>query len=134
MANLSKIEGIGPAYAKQMASCGITTTAGLLKSCGTRAGREEAAKMSGCSAKQILEWVNRADLMRIKGVGEEYSDLLELAGVDTVKELATRRADSLHAKMLEVNAVKKAVRRRPAASMVADWVAEAKQLPPAVSH
>jgi len=134
MANLATIEGIGPAYAKKMARCGISTTGALLKNCGDRAGRRKAAKESGCNEKQILGWVNRADLMRVKGVGEEYSDLLELAGVDTVKELATRNAENLHAKMLEVNEKKKAVRRPPAASMVTAWVASAQQLAPAVTY
>ena len=134
MANLATIEGIGPAYAKKMAACGIKTTGGLLKDCGTKAGRKAAAKESGLSEKLILGWVNRADLMRVKGVGEEYSDLLELAGVDTVKELAQRNAENLHAKMEEVNAKKKAVRRTPAPSMVTDWVKQAKTMKPGVSY
>ncbi len=134
MATLATIEGIGPVSAKKMAKCGITTTNGLLKDCGSKAGRKAAAKESGCTEKQILEWVNRADLMRVKGVGEEYSDLLEQAGVDTVKELATRKPENLHAKMLEVNAKKKAVRRPPAESMVKAWVAHAKKLKPAVTY
>jgi predicted flap endonuclease-1-like 5' DNA nuclease len=82
----------------------------------------------------ILEWVNLADLMRIKGVGEEYSDLLEEAGVDSVKELRNRRADNLTKAMQEVNAKKKLVRRPPSEKEVTDWIAQAKKLPPVVSH
>ncbi len=134
MTSLATIEGIGPKYAKAMAKCGIKTTQGLLKDCGTKPGRKAAAKESGCTEKQILGWVNRADLMRVKGVGEEYSDLLELAGVDTVKELRTRNVDNLHAKMLEVNAKKKAVRRPPSLPEVKRWVAHAKKLKPAVTY
>ncbi|MEM8548199.1 MAG: DUF4332 domain-containing protein, partial [Pseudomonadota bacterium] len=88
----------------------------------------------GCTEKQILEWVNRADLCRIKGVGSEYSDLLECAGVDTVPELAGRNADNLHVKMKEVNDAKKLVRSLPSAKQVTDWVAQAKKLPRAVHY
>ncbi len=134
MTSLATIEGIGPKYAKAMAKSGIKTTERLLKECGSKAGRKAAAKESGCTEKQILGWVNRADLMRVKGVGEEYSDLLELAGVDTVKELRTRNVDNLHEKMLEVNAKKKAVRRPPSLPEVKRWVAHAKKLKPAVTY
>lgn len=134
MPKLSEIEGIGPKYAKVLADVGVRGTGGLLTRAGSASGRQELAKASGLTTKQILAWVNRADLMRVKGVGEEYSDLLEVAGVDTVKELATRRADNLHAKMLEVNTKKKLVRRPPSQSMVEAWVANAKTLKPAVTH
>ena len=134
MPKLSEIEGIGPKYASVLAQAGVRGTGGLLTRAGSAAGRKELAKASGLTTKQILEWVNRADLMRVKGVGEEYSDLLEFAGVDTVKELATRRPDNLHAKMLEVNAEKKLVRRPPSQSMVEGWVANAKTLAPVVTH
>lgn len=134
MTKVIDIEGIGPKYATTLAGIGIKTTQALLKRGGSAAGRKEVATASGIDAGKILEWVNRADLMRIKGVGEEYSDLLESAGVDTVKELATRRPDNLHAKMLEVNTAKKLVRRPPTAANVAEWVAEAKTMAPAVTH
>ena len=136
MAKLETIEGIGPKYRKALAKAGVTTTQGLLKAGGQRKGRRELARGSGCSEHQILEWVNRADLMRVRGVGEEYSDLLECAGVDTVKELRGRKAANLHAKMLEVNTAKKRrlVRRPPGLSEVEGWIAHAKKLPPAVSH
>jgi predicted flap endonuclease-1-like 5' DNA nuclease len=90
--------------------------------------------MSGVSEKLILEWVNHADLFRIKGVGEEYADLLEEAGVDTVVELANRNAGNLVKKMAEVNARKNLVNKLPALSQVENWIAQAKKLPRAVSY
>ena len=106
----------------------------LLKIGATSAGRDKLAKDADISRDLILEWVNHADLWRIKGVGEEYSDLLEEAGVDTVVELAQRRADNLFAKMNEVNMNKKLVRRLPTESQVADWINQAKKLPRVVSY
>ncbi len=136
MASLTTIEGIGPKYRKALLGCGLKTTAGLLKAGGDRKGRRALAKESGCTEQQILEWVNRADLMRVRGVGEEYSDLLEASGVDTVKELRTRKPANLHAALLERNNAKKRrlVRRPPSLSEVEKWVAHAKELKPAVTH
>ena len=132
--NITKIEGIGPVNAAKLAEAGVTTTAGLLKAAADRKGREKLSKETGVSTKMILEWANRADLMRIKGVGEEYSDLLEAAGVDTVKELATRNPQNLHKAMLETNAAKKLVRRDPSLAEVEAWVHEAKTLPAVLSY
>ena len=134
MAKIVEIEGLGEKLAATLEGAGVATVEALLATAGTAKGREELATKTGLKASQILEWVNRADLMRVKGVGSEYSDLLEAAGVDTVKELATRRPDNLHAKLLEVNEAKNLVRRPPALSQVEAWVADAKSLPPAVSH
>jgi predicted flap endonuclease-1-like 5' DNA nuclease len=128
MAGIKDIEGIGPVYAKKLAEAGVKTTDGLLMYGATAKGREELAKKTGIDAKLILEWVNLADLYRIKGVGQEYSDLLEEAGVDTVFELAKRVPENLHVKMLEVNGVKKLVRRPPPIKFVKDWVEQAKKL------
>ncbi len=128
MATLEKIEGIGSVYGKKLTKIGIRTTEALLKKGATPKGRKEIEKASGLGHKLILEWVNLADLFRIKGIGEEYSDLLEEAGVDTVVELAQRKADNLYKKVLEVNTAKKLVRRPPSAGMIADWVKQAKKL------
>ncbi len=134
MTKIIDIEGIGPVFAEKLEGAGIKTVEALLKAGGAAAGRKDLATKTGIDAGKLLEWVNRADLYRIKGVGSEFSDLLENAGVDTVKELATRRADNLHAKMTEVNTAKKLVRRAPTLAEVEAWVAEAKTLPAAVTH
>lgn len=128
MPKIVNIEGIGPVYAKKLADAGIKTTDELLNSGATTEMREELAKKTGISAKLILEWINLADLYRIKGVGQEYSDLLEEAGVDTVVELAKRVPENLHGKMIEVNEKKNLVNRPPPLSSVKDWVEQAKKL------
>ena len=140
MASIEAIEGIGPAYAKKLRAAGVRSTEALLKKGAEKKGRNALAAETGFSTGTILEWVNRADLMRVRGVGSEYSDLLEAAGVDTVKELRNRNAANLTAKMAEVNdaAIKKTkksiVRRVPAESMVVRWVAHAKKLAPVVKY
>jgi predicted flap endonuclease-1-like 5' DNA nuclease len=134
MASIHTIEGIGPVYAEKLAKAGIKTTEGLLKAGGAKAGRKKIAEATGIDDSKILRWVNMSDLFRIKGVAEEYSDLLEAAGVDTVKELATRKFENLHAKMVEVNAAKKLVRQLPTLKKVSSWVAQAKELDPVVTH
>ncbi len=95
---------------------------------------QEISEKSGVSEKQILNWVNRADLSRVKGVSTQYADLLECAGVDTIPELATRNAENLQQKMAEVNAEKKLVRKVPSEKQVTDWVAQAKELPRLITH
>lgn len=131
---VEEIEGIGTKYAEHLQAAGIKTTDDLLEACGSRKGRDDMAKQTGFSASQLLKWANLADLMRISGVGEEYSELLEAAGVDTVKELAARNAENLAAKMKEVNETKKLTRAVPAASQVQKWVDQAKAMDPAISH
>ncbi len=131
---IDKIEGIGPKFAEKLIKAGVTHTAHLLEKGGSAKGRKTLATDSGIEEAKILQWVNMADLMRIKGVGEEFSELLEAAGVDTVKELRTRKADNLTAKMVEVNAAKKLCKRNPAAKEVTRWIDHAKTLDAAVSH
>ena len=134
MASIIEIEGIGEVYRTKLQDYGIRTVEALLKQGATPAGRNAIADGTGISGKLILEWVNHADLWRIKGVSEEYSDLLEEAGVDTVVELAQRVPANLYAKMVEVNREKKLVRRLPSARQVADWVEQAKRLPRAIFY
>lgn len=134
MGSIDTIDGLGRPEARALRKAGVRTTEKLLKWAGTRAGRRDLANETGLPAKQILEWVNRADLMRVKGIGEEYSDLLEAAGVDTCKELRNRNPESLLAKLTQVNSNKRLVRRLPTEVMVKRWVDHAKELPPAVSH
>jgi predicted flap endonuclease-1-like 5' DNA nuclease len=134
MTKLSDIEGIGDIYAAKLQEVGITTTEKLLEMGAEKKARSEIAEGSGISEKQILNWVNRADLSRIKGVSTQYADLLEFAGVDTVPELAQRNATNLQAKMAEVNEAKKLVRQVPSESQVSEWVAQAKTLPRAINY
>jgi predicted flap endonuclease-1-like 5' DNA nuclease len=134
MASIDAIEGIGVKYATKLRKARIRTTEALLKRGATRSGRKELAEETGFTSQQILEWVNRADLFRVKGIGGEYSDLLEAAGVDTVKELRTRNAANLTAKMAEVNKKKRLVRRLPTDAMVGAWIDNAKQLDPIVKY
>ncbi len=134
MAKLEDIEGIGATYAGKLREAGVTTQESLLAQGGKPDGRKALAESTGISGKLLLGWINRADLARIKGVGEEYADLLERAGVDSVPELAQRNAANLHAKLEQTEAEKNLVRRLPSADDVARWVTEAKDLPRAVFH
>lgn len=132
--SIDTIDGMKKAEARILRKSGVRTTEKLLKRGGSRGGRRELAADTGLSERQILDWVNRADLMRVKGVGEEYSDLLEAAGVDTCKELRNRNPQSLLVRMTQINSKKRLVRRLPTEVMVKRWVDHAKKLPPAVSH
>lgn len=134
MAKLEDIEGIGPSYATKLKDAGVTTEEGLLEAGATKKGRAEIAEKTGISEKLILGWVNRADLSRIKGVGSQYADLLEEAGVDTVPELAQRNAANLTKAMEEANEKKNLVNRTPSESEVAKWIEEAKTLDKIVTH
>ena len=129
-----EVEGIGSTYAEKLNAIDIFTTSDLLESGATPRGRKELADKTGISPNLILEWVNRCDLFRIKGVGEEYSDLLEEVGVDTVVELSRRNAANLHAKILEVNEAKQLVRRPPSLVSVERWIKEAKDLPRIIEY
>lgn len=134
MANIKDIEGIGPAYGEKLEAAGIKTDNALLEQGASKKGRVEIAEKTGISEKLILEWVNRADLARINGIGSEYADLLEASGVDSVPELAQRNAANLHAKMAEVNEEKSLVRALPSETSVEKWVEEAKTLDRVVTH
>ena len=131
---LLEIEGIGPKYAEVLAQQGLTTTEDLLKAGETAAGRHTLSESSGITEKLVLEWVNHADLCRIHGIGSEYADLLEAAGVDTVPELAQRNAANLTEAVTKANEAKNLVRRIPSQTEVARWVDEAKSLPRAVTY
>ncbi len=134
MAKLETVEGIGPKYAQLLRKAGVKSTGDLLKKGATPQGRRKIAADAGITGKLILEWVNHADLFRITGVGEEYADLLEEAGVDTVVELAKRNPEALHAAMAQTNNKKKLVRQMPGMKQIKAWVAQAKKLPRAVTY
>lgn len=131
---VEEIEGIGAAYAEKLLAIDIRRTDDLLAQCGSARGRAEVAGKTGLSEKLLLKWANISDLMRIKGVGSEFSELLEAAGVDTVRELQHRNAENLTEKMRQVNETKKLTRRLPTFNEVETWVEQAKQLQPMISH
>ncbi len=136
MANykIEDVEGIGPTYGEKLRAAGIEDTDALLEAGKTPKGRSEIEEKTGIGHSHVLKWVNMVDLYRIKGVGSEFSELLEAAGVDTVKELKHRVPANLVAKMTEVNEEKKLTRALPSESMVSDWVEHAKQLPGVVEY
>jgi predicted flap endonuclease-1-like 5' DNA nuclease len=135
MGRIIDIEGIGRHYKRVLKEkAGITTTEALLEAAGTPEQRKELAAKTGIGYKLILQWANLADLFRVKGVAEEYSDLLEEAGVDTVVELAQRNPENLYAILGETNDEKLLVRRLPSLKQVQDWVAQAKRLPRVLTY
>jgi predicted flap endonuclease-1-like 5' DNA nuclease len=131
---IEQIEGIGPVYAEKLLKAEIKSVEGLLAKGASKSGRKELASVTGIDEGKILEWVNMADLFRIKGVGPQFSELLEAAGVDTVKELRNRNAENLYAKLVEVQAEKKITRAVPALKVVKSFIEQAKALPPVVTY
>ena len=131
---VEKIEGVGSKYAAKLAGAGIKNTKQLLEKAASRKGRADLAKATGVEEKLILKWANMCDLMRIKGVGEEFSELLEIAGVDTVKELAKRRPDNLRQAMVEANEKRKLVRQLPSIGQCESWVKQAKDISPMMTY
>jgi predicted flap endonuclease-1-like 5' DNA nuclease len=134
MAKLNVIDGIGETYEAKLETAGVQSIEALLETCATKKGRTELAEKTEISEKLILKWANHADLIRIKGIGGEYAELLEAAGVDTVPELATRKAENLYKKMLQVNEAKALVRKLPTQAQVEDWVKQAGALPRALQY
>ncbi len=132
--NVEDIEGIGSVYSQKLSVVGVKTVEELLDAGAKPSGRDKLVETTGISHELILKWVNRADLYRVKGVGQEYSDLLEASGVDSPLELSHRVPRNLHVKLEQVNAEKKLVRRVPSLPEVEAWVAEAKSLPRVVEH
>jgi predicted flap endonuclease-1-like 5' DNA nuclease len=131
---IETIEGIGPKFGETLRKAGISRSHHLLQRAASRKGRKELAAETGLNETLILKWTNMCDLMRIKGVGEEFSELLEAAGVDTVKELAQRRADNLHKAMIEANEKRKMVRQLPSLKQCESWVMQAKSLDPVMTY
>jgi predicted flap endonuclease-1-like 5' DNA nuclease len=134
VARIEEIEGIGATYAEKLTAAGVSTVEALLARGAAPGGRREIAQATGVTERRVLEWVNRADLMRVRGIGSEYGDLLEAAGVDSPTELARRQPANLHARLEEINTTKKLVRRTPSLSEVERWVAESATLPKVVTH
>jgi predicted flap endonuclease-1-like 5' DNA nuclease len=134
MASIDAIEGMSHAEATRLRKCRVRTTEALLKTASTRSGRKELSTKTGIPDKRILQWVNRADLMRVKGIGSEYADLLEVAGVDTIRELRRRNPANLLETLVVLNTRKRLVRRLPTEGMVSGWIDEAKVVDPIVTY
>lgn len=132
--NIEEIEGIGQAYADKLRHEGIKTTEDLLEKGSTPKGRQQIADATGITQKLILKWVNHADLFRIKGVAGQFAELLEAAGVDTVKELRHRVPANLYPRLVEVNDQRNLCNRVPSLSEVERMVEQAKELPPVVTY
>jgi predicted flap endonuclease-1-like 5' DNA nuclease len=128
------IEGVGEVYAEKLTAAGINKVSELLEKCAAAKGRKELAEATGISEKLILRWTNHADLFRINGVGPQFAELLEAAGVDTVKEFRHRVAANLQPKLVEVNEAKNICNRVPAVSEIEKMVAQAKELEPMVTY
>jgi predicted flap endonuclease-1-like 5' DNA nuclease len=128
------IDGIGRAYGSKLSKAGVNSTDDSLKHCGSSKGRRQVAATSGLDEGQLLKWANLADLMRIRGIGNQFSEVLEVAGVDTVKELRTRRADHLAAGIKEANAKKKLTRATPSKRQVVRWIDQAKRMDAMITH
>ncbi len=134
MSKLSLIEGIGSVYEEKLKAAGVGSVEKLLSVCSGKKGRNSLAEATGIPEKTILKWANHADLFRIRGVGGEYAELLEAAGVDTVPELSKRKGENLLSKMAEVNQKKKLVRRLPVQTQVDDWIRQAGELPRVLTY
>lgn len=131
---IDEIEGIGPVNREKLIAAGIATTADLLKECGARSGRDKTAKATGLSASVILTFANMADLMRVNGIGRQFAELLVASGVDTIKELATRKAANLQPKLAETNAAKKLAKSVPAETQIQAWIDAAAQTEAMITH
>src|SRR5687767_9205002 len=131
---LVEIEGIGPRFAQKLQAAGIQTVEALLEAGRTRRQREQLSVRTEIGEGKILDWVNRADLMRVSGIGSEFADLLEAAGIDSVPELAQRNPTLLAQKLTKVNDEKRLTRVVPNESQVRDWIEQSKKLPTAVEH
>lgn len=129
-----EIEGIGDVYADKLIAAGVKTTEELLDKAATKKGREKLAEETGISEKLILKWANHADLFRIKGIAGQFAELLEAAGVDTVKELRHRVAANLHAKLVEVNEARNLCNRVPSESEIVKMIDQAKELEPKMTY
>jgi predicted flap endonuclease-1-like 5' DNA nuclease len=131
---ITDIEGIGPSVAEKLKATRIRTTGRLLEAAKNPTGRKTLSEKTGVESSRILKWANIADMMRIKGVGEEYSELLEAAGVDTVRELKHRNPENLAKAMAAANSKRKLVRLLPSEKAIAKWIAQAKSLPMKITY
>ncbi len=128
------IEGIGPTYAGKLNDLGLFSTTDLLEKGATKKGRVDIAEKTGIPESLILTWVNHADLFRVKGIASQFSELLEAAGVDSVKEFATRNVENLHAKLVETNEQYGLSGKVPSVESLKEMIGHAKKLQAKISH
>ncbi len=131
---IEQVEGVGAVYAAKLNEAGVKTTDDLLEKCACKKGRAALAEATGISETLILKWTNHADLFRINGIAGQFAELLEAAGVDTVKEFRHRVAANLHPKLVEVNEAKNLCNRVPAVSELEKMIAQAKELEPVITY
>ncbi|HET9717735.1 MAG TPA: DUF4332 domain-containing protein [Pseudolabrys sp.] len=131
---ITDIEGIDDNVAAILKSAGIRSTNSLLEAARTVKGRKLLAEKTGFDEKQLLCWANVADRMRIKGISREYAELLQAAGVDTVKELKYRNPANLAKAMAEANKRRKLVRLLPSEKVVKRWIENARLLPLKITY
>ena len=131
---IEQIEGIGAAYAAKLAAAGIKTTDDLLAKCAAKKGRVQIAEATGISPKLILKWTNHADLFRVNGIAGQFAELLEAAGVDTIKEFRHRVPANLQPKLVAVNNEKNLCNRVPSVAEIEKMIAQAKEMEPMVKY
>lgn len=131
---IDQIEGVGAVYAEKLIAAGVKTTEELLEKCAAKKGREALAEATGISEKLILRWTNHADLFRIDGIAGQFAELLEAAGVDTVKEFRHRVPENLQPKLVETNEAKHICGRVPSVKELEKMIAQAKELEPMVTY
>ena len=134
MVAVQEIKMVGPSEAEKLSKAGVTTVEGLVEQGKTRSGRHRLATASGLPEHDILKWVDRAHLMELKGVGKQYADLLEVAGVDSPLELSHPVPEHLYQRLLDINAEQKLVQRAPHMNEVESWIEEAKATAPTIEH
>lgn len=134
MSRLNVIEGIGPAYEKKLKESGIRSVSALLLACATRKSRAELSYKSDVSEKLLLKWANFADLMRVRGVGTDYAEILEYCGVETINDLTSAKSDILCDKIRQANSTKSFVRKLPTQTQLENWIRQAKNLPRIINY
>ncbi|MEJ2200053.1 MAG: DUF4332 domain-containing protein [Desulfuromonadaceae bacterium] len=134
MSRLKGIEGIGEDNSRLLKRAGIHSVQALLDRGATLQGRRDLSENTGISESQLLRWLNNADLFRIRGIGEEYSELLELAGVDRISELVLQQPAELHRSLIIANDKRQLVKQLPSLNQVKSWIEQAKQLPRIIQH
>ncbi len=132
MARIDEVAGVSVRDATKLRKAGIKTSGGLIENASTRRARTELSSKTGIAPRDLQTWVHHADLLRVKGIGGEYAELLVAAGVETVRDLRRRNATALLAKVIGMNGSNKVVRRLPTESMLTGWIEAAKGVEPSI--